>query len=149
VEIGMSAIKSRPLVTAGLAEAIGFSDPAAMVFYDGACPLCRREIAHYRRLGGAERLAWIDIARADAPLAPFGLSRARAMARFHVRDAVGQWHTGVFGFAELWSHLPGYRWLARTLRLLRLLPLLDRVYTWFARWRLRRACDERSCGSGR
>jgi len=68
------------------------------------------------------------------------------MARFHVRDAAGHWQIGAFGFAELWSHLPGYRWLARTLRLLRLLPLLDRVYASFARWRLRRACDEHTCG---
>jgi predicted DCC family thiol-disulfide oxidoreductase YuxK len=145
----MSKLRSRPLAAAGLAENVDAADPAATVFYDGACPLCRREIAHYRRLRGAERLLWIDIARADAPLATYGLSRELAMARLHVRDTAGHWQTGAFGFAELWSHLPGYRWLARTLRLLRLLPLLDRVYASFARWRLRRGCDERTCGSGR
>ncbi len=145
----MSKLRSEPLAAAGLAENVDAADPAATVFYDGACPLCRREIAHYRRLRGAERVLWIDIARADAPLATYGLSRELAMARLHVRDTAGHWQTGAFGFAELWSHLPGYRWLARTLRLLRLLPLLDRVYASFARWRLRRACDERTCGSGR
>lgn len=30
----------------------------ATVFYDGSCPLCSREIAHYRRLRGAESLKW-------------------------------------------------------------------------------------------
>ena len=145
----MSKIQSCPLTSATLAEAVDHADPTATVFYDGACPLCRREIAHYRRLRGAERLAWIDVASVNAPLATYGLSRERAMARFHVRDAAGRWQTGAFGFAELWSHLPAYRWLARTLRSLRLLPLLDRAYIRVARWRLRRACDERSCGSGR
>ena len=145
----MSKLRSEPLAAAGLAENVDAADPAATVFYDGACPLCRREIAHYRRLRGAERVLWIDIARADAPLATYGLSRELAMARLHVRDTAGHWQTGAFGFAELWSHLPGYRWLARTLRLLRLLPLLDRVYASFARWRLRRGCDERTCGNGR
>ena len=144
----MSEIQSRPLTPAALAQAVDHANPAANVFYDGACPLCRREIAHYRRLRGAERLAWIDVARANAPLATYGLSRERAMARFHILDAAGQWQTGAFGFAELWFHLPAYRWLARTLRSLRLLPLLDRVYVRFALWRLRRACDDRSCGSG-
>jgi predicted DCC family thiol-disulfide oxidoreductase YuxK len=145
----MSEFRSKALAAAGLAESVDAAAPAATVFYDGACPLCRREIAHYRRLRGAERVLWIDIARADAPLATYGLSRELAMARLHVRDTAGHWQTGAFGFAELWSHLPGYRWLARTLRLLRLLPLLDRVYASFARWRLRRACDERTCGRGR
>ena len=145
----MSKRRSQPLAPTGLAESADAADPAATVFYDGACPMCRREIAHYRRLRGAERVLWIDIARADAPLASYGLSREAAMARLHVRDTAGHWQTGAFGFAELWSHLPGYRWLARTLRLLRLLPLLDRVYRRFARWRMRRACDDRTCGSGR
>jgi predicted DCC family thiol-disulfide oxidoreductase YuxK len=145
----MSKLGSKPLAAEGPAENVEAPDPAATVFYDGACPLCRREIAHYRRLRGAERILWIDIARAGAPLATYGLSQEAAMARLHVRDTAGHWQTGAFGFAELWSHLPVYRWLARTLRLLRLLPLLDRVYASFARWRLRRACDERTCGSGR
>jgi predicted DCC family thiol-disulfide oxidoreductase YuxK len=144
----MSEIQAQRRTAAALAEGVDAAEPAATIFYDGACPLCRREIAHYRRRRGAVRLSWIDIARADAPLAPYGLSRERAMARFHVRDAAGRWQTGAFGFAELWSHLPAYRWLACTLRSLRLLPLLDRVYVRFARRRLRRACDARSCGSG-
>lgn len=144
----MSESQYQPLTSAAFPGAVDDADPAATVFYDGACPLCRREIAHYRRLRGADRLAWIDIAGVNAPLATYGLSREGAMARFHVLDAAGRWQTGAFGFAELWSHLPAYRWLASTLRSLRLLPLLDRVYVRFARWRLRRACDERSCGSG-
>ncbi len=117
------------------------------VFYDGACPLCSREIAHYQRLRGAENLKWVDVARADNLQATYGLRRDGAMARFHVLDANGNWRTGAWGFAELWSHLPAYRWLARTLRALRLLPLLDRVYTRFARWRLRRNCSAGTCHS--
>lgn len=144
----MSKIQAEARTAAALAKAVDATEPAATIFYDGACPLCRREIDHYRRRRGAERLAWIDVARADAPLAPYGLSRERAMARFHVRNAAGRWQTGAFGFAALWSHLPAYRWLAFTLRSLRVLPLLDRVYVRFARWRLHRTCDERTCGSG-
>ncbi|MGF1548114.1 MAG: thiol-disulfide oxidoreductase DCC family protein [Thiotrichales bacterium] len=117
----------------------------ATVFYDGACPLCRREIAHYRRMRGAERMRWIDVASNPATLAEYGLDRVAAMARFHVLDRHGRWQTGAWGFAELWSQLPRYRWLARTLRSLRVLPLLDRLYTRFARWRLQRRCNGGSC----
>ena len=115
------------------------------VFFDGQCPLCRREIAHYRRLRGADTLHWIDITQNENALAEYGLQRKVAMARFHVRDAAGNWQTGAWGFAELWSHLPAYRWLARSLRTLRLLPLLDRAYSSFARWRVRRSCNTKTC----
>jgi predicted DCC family thiol-disulfide oxidoreductase YuxK len=117
----------------------------ATVFYDGQCPLCSREIRHYRRLRGAETIQWIDITRDETSLAAHGLKHEVAMARFHVRDASGCWQTGAWGFAELWSHLPAYRWLAYTLRTLRLLPLLDRVYSVFARRRVRHPCSDESC----
>ncbi len=119
--------------------------PQATVFYDGECPLCRREIRHYRHLRGADRLLWVDITQEETMLDAHGLRRENAMARFHVRDASGIWHIGAWGFVELWSHLPAYRWLARLLRGLRLVGILDRVYNRFARWRLKRRCSAGQC----
>lgn len=115
------------------------------VFYDGQCPLCSREIAHYRRLQGAQHLRWIDITGEEDTLREYGLRPEVAMKRFHVLDSDGHWQTGAWGFAELWSHLPAYKWLARTLRALHLLPMLDRIYTRFARRRYRHSCTTRSC----
>jgi predicted DCC family thiol-disulfide oxidoreductase YuxK len=116
-----------------------------LVLFDGGCPMCRREIAHYRRLGGAEQLTWVDITRTPDSEQRFGVAQAAAMARFHVRDAAGDWHTGAYGFVELWSHLQGYRWLGRVIRCLHLAPLLESVYRGFARWRLARRCSQGAC----
>jgi predicted DCC family thiol-disulfide oxidoreductase YuxK len=69
------------------------------------------------------------------------------MARMHVRDASGNWHTGAWAFAEMWSHLPVYRRLAGFLRATRTLPVLDRAYTVFANWRLKQRCDSAACGA--
>lgn len=118
------------------------------VLYDGGCPLCRREIEHYRRLPGADGVAWVDITRHPTLEADFGLSRETAMARFHVRRPDGVWVTGAWAFAELWSHLDRYRFLAKLVWRLRLVPLLDWGYTRFTRWRLRRRCDDTSCATG-
>ena len=117
----------------------------ATVFFDGGCPLCSREISHYRRLRGADRLVWIAISSDDHMLAVHGLERQTAMERFHVLDASGQWQTGARGFIELWSHLPAYRWLASLLRTMHLENTLDWLYTHFARWRVQRRCDIASC----
>ena len=116
-----------------------------VVLFDGACPMCSREIAHYRSVRGAETIEWIDIAAPNAPLPLDGVSLDAAMARFHVRDGARQWQTGAFGFVEMWSHLAGYRHVARALRATRLVGLLDRAYGRFAVWRLKRQCADGAC----
>ena len=83
------------------------STPELTVYFDGSCPLCRREIALYRRQRGAERLAWVDVS-APAALGE-GLSCEAAMRRFHVREAQGRLLSGGAAFARLWRALPGWR----------------------------------------
>jgi len=106
------------------------------MFYDGGCPVCRREVNHYRRLDRARIVRWIDISVPGDRLETFGLSHESAMARLHVLDQEGQMQTGAAAFVALWSALPYYRWLARFIRSSGLVPLLERLYAPFARWRL-------------
>ncbi len=118
-----------------------------VVFFDGGCSMCSREIAHYRKLRGADQIRWIDVSGANSAINQYGLSRSIAMARFHVLDKNGCWQIGAWGFAELWSHLPAYRWLAHIVRSLHMLPILDLAYNHFARWRLRKRCVNESCST--
>jgi predicted DCC family thiol-disulfide oxidoreductase YuxK len=114
------------------------------VFYDGVCPMCSREISHYRRLNGAEQIEWIDIHQAAQRLQDEGLRFEDALARFHVRDAAGRWHIGANGFFALWQVLPRYRPAARIIQLLHLNRPLNALYDRFAIWRIRRqtGCDD-------
>ncbi len=66
------------------------------------------------------------------------------MARFHVLDGETV-HTGAEAFLVLWSAMPGWRHLASMARILRLTPLLEQGYGWFARRRLRRRCQDGRC----
>jgi predicted DCC family thiol-disulfide oxidoreductase YuxK len=118
-----------------------------VLFYDGGCPLCRREIAHYRRLDAGERVVWVDLHADPEQAQRYGLSWRAAMQRIHLLESDGRLVTGAAAFAALWRRLPYYRRLAGLVRLPGVLPLLDRVYGIFARWRWRRreAC-EGSCG---
>jgi 3-demethoxyubiquinol 3-hydroxylase len=104
------------------------------VLYDGACPLCRREIALYRGLPATQPLAFVDVSDAATPLPP-GTDRTRLLARFHVRRADGTLADGARGFVALWSALPGWRWLARLAALPGVTPLMEAAYRAFLRLR--------------
>lgn len=83
--------------------------PAAelVVYFDGGCPLCEREIAFYRKLDQSGKIHWEDVSN-EAASCPVGLDRETLLKRFHVRDLVtGVTHSGARGFARLWCSLPG------------------------------------------
>lgn len=95
-------------------------DPRAAVevFYDGACPLCLREVGIYQRMNGGDGLDWRDVsATCPAP----DLTQEDALARFHVRRADGSLAVGAEAWAALWRAMPS---LARWGRLLDRQPFL-------------------------
>ena len=86
--------------------------PGATVYFDGACPLCSREIGAYRRLEGAAGICWVDVHGAAEAGPAADLSREQAMARFHVRAVDGTLVSGGAAFVLLWRQLPSLHWLA-------------------------------------
>jgi predicted DCC family thiol-disulfide oxidoreductase YuxK len=107
------------------------------VYYDSACPVCRREIAHYRRLRGADAIAWVDAATCDEPALGADLDRTRALARFHVRDADGTLVSGPLAFVAIWRQLPALAWLAPLASSRPALAVLEWAYGMFLRARRR------------
>lgn len=115
-----------------------------IIFYDGGCPLCRKEIHHYMKLASNQIIHWVDISRDDALLGAFNLSTDEAMRRFHVVDQTGNVVRGAAAFLIMWQAMPGYRHLTKIVGLLHLLPLLELGYEWFAKRRYRRACGRQA-----
>ena len=116
------------------------------VFFDGDCPLCRREIALLRRLDRRGRLRFADIAD-PAFDADLGVSRGDLMRRIHGRGADGALVEGVEVFRRLYEAV-GLGALVRLSRAAPIAWLLDRAYDWFARNRLRLTgrCTDEACG---
>ncbi len=111
--------------------------PPLTVLYDGACPLCRREIGIYRGLQPLQAdspVCFTDVSDAASPLPP-GTTREQLMARFHVRGRHGELLSGAQAFLALWAALPGWRWLARIGRVPGAAWVMECTYKLFLRWR--------------
>ncbi|MET0385889.1 MAG: DUF393 domain-containing protein [Polyangiales bacterium] len=120
------------------------------VFFDGDCPLCRREIALLRKLDRRERIAFTDIAVPGFDPSPIGLTQAQLMARIHGRTADGQLVEGVEVFRRLYAAV-GFERTAALTRLPGIRNALDAAYTLFAKHRLRLTgrCTDDTCAVDR
>lgn len=110
-------------------------EPRLEAFYDGACPLCAREIAFYRNRIGADEVRWVDIAADPDPGLPEGLTKDAAMARFHVRTADGTVLSGAAAFLALWRRLDRFTRLGAVLSHPLSLPVLEAGYRSFLKAR--------------
>ncbi len=105
------------------------------VMFDGACPLCRREVSLYRSLTPLETVTWLDVSKDTSGLGV--ADQARYLSRFHVRHKDGRLLSGAAAFVALWLAMPGWRWLGRIGQLpgaTALLELLYRSFLYFRPW---------------
>jgi predicted DCC family thiol-disulfide oxidoreductase YuxK len=111
------------------------------LLYDGACPLCCREVRMLRRRdrqhnGPQPRLAFVDIDAVDyEPQAHAGIDYRLAMGRIHAIRADGEVLSDLAVFRQAYA-LVGLGWLLAPSGW----PLLNRLangaYGLWARWRL-------------
>jgi predicted DCC family thiol-disulfide oxidoreductase YuxK len=102
------------------------------VWYDGACPLCIREIALMRRLDKRHAINFVDVAPAEATCP---IDRALLLARFHAQEINGPVLSGAAAFAAMWRAIPILRPLGLMARNVVVLALLERTYIAFLKVR--------------
>ena len=102
------------------------------VWYDGACPLCIREIALMRRLDKLQRIAFADVTE---PSTVCPLDRNLMLARFHATTDQGETLSGAAAFAAMWREIPPLRPLGLMAQNRVVLALLERTYTLFLKVR--------------
>jgi predicted DCC family thiol-disulfide oxidoreductase YuxK len=108
--------------------------PPVRVWYDGACPLCLREIALMRRLDKRGAITFVDVAVGSDPSCP--VDRATLLARFHAEED-GVVHSGAAAFAAMWRAIPLLRPLGLAARNRLVLRVLEAAYLRFLKLRPR------------
>jgi 3-demethoxyubiquinol 3-hydroxylase len=110
--------------------------PAITVFFDGGCPLCRREVGLYQRASVGLPVRWQDVSDFDATL-PQGLNRQAALERFHVlrHGEQPELLSGARAFTLLWKQIPGWKWLGVLGSVPPVTVFLETAYSSFLRLR--------------
>jgi len=111
-------------------------DPHLEVFFDGACPLCSKEIAFLRNRDHKGRIRFRDIADPSFDPAELGLTHQALMARMHARLPDGTLIDGVEVFRRLYAAI-GFGPIVSLSRLPGIRQALDAAYDVFAKNRLR------------
>jgi predicted DCC family thiol-disulfide oxidoreductase YuxK len=119
---------------------------AIEVYYDGACPLCAREVRALRSRDRRRRIRFVDIAADGFDAASTGLTWEQLMRRIHARLPDGTLVQGVEVFRHLYAAI-GFGPLVALSRLPGVTQLLDVAYDAFARNRLRLTgrCADGAC----
>lgn len=112
--------------------------PQVTVWFDGQCPLCRREIAVMRRLDRRGAIAFVDVAGVDAAGGAIScpIDAATLLARFHAQED-GRMLSGAAAFAAMWRAIPLLRPLGLMARNRVILGVLERLYLVFLKVRPR------------
>jgi 3-demethoxyubiquinol 3-hydroxylase len=109
-----------------------------VVFFDGGCPLCKREVSIYQKASAGQPVEWLDVNQRANSL-PVGLSQEQALKELHVLrkfpNGTEKLEKGARAFTTLWKHVPGWRWLGRLGSLPIVLSLLELAYQFFLRLR--------------
>ena len=105
------------------------------VFYDGDCPLCRREIEFLKRKDAKRLIRFSDIEKLDFPNAELSKTYEQLMAEIHGRLPDGTWVQGVEVFRQLYDAI-GWQWAVNVTRWPGVRQSLDWVYPIFAKRRL-------------
>jgi len=104
------------------------------VWFDGACPLCLREIAVMKRLDRGGAIDFVDVSGSGDPSCP--IDQSQLLARFHAEED-GKVLSGAAAFAAMWRAIPMLRPLGLIAKNRIILALLEKLYLVFLKVRPR------------
>lgn len=113
------------------------AEPALTLLYDGACPLCLREVKGLKRRDQRGAIRFVDLNAPDYdPQRWGGISYRDGMARIHALRSDGTVLRDVAVFREAYR-LVGLGWLYAPTAWPLIAPIVDRIYAIWASQRLR------------
>lgn len=115
--------------------------PPLKVYYDGACPVCRRDRTRYERWAAeaGRQVSWCDVTEHQATLREKGVDPQAALLSLHVEEEGGRIMEGIDAYVLLMRRVPRLKPLGWMIGLPGLKPVLRWLYD---RWVRRRLAQE-------
>ena len=123
------------------------------IFFDGGCPLCKREVDFLQSRNQKGYLSFIDINTSDFYLDhKYGITYRRAMERIHALKSDGSVIKDIKVFQEAYT-LIGLGWIYAPTKLPIFDKLIEFIYGIWAKYRLKltfrpsieKLCTEKGC----
>ncbi|WP_075880754.1 thiol-disulfide oxidoreductase DCC family protein [Vreelandella massiliensis] len=110
------------------------------VYYDGACPSCRRDRARYEQWAGevGRQVAWCDLNEYQDTLRAKGIDPEAALLSLHVENERGEIREGIDAYMALMRRVPRLKPLAWLMGLPGLKQVLRFFYDSWVKKRLKR-----------
>jgi predicted DCC family thiol-disulfide oxidoreductase YuxK len=102
-----------------------------IIWYDGSCRLCTREIAVMRNLDKRKAIMFVDAATEDLACP---IDRSVLLSRFHASED-GKILSGAAAFAAMWRAIPGLRPFGLVAKNRTVLAVLEFLYLQFLKVR--------------
>ena len=109
-----------------------------IVFYDGKCNLCSKEINYYRKIAPSGKFKWQDVNIKSNALIYKGIKTSDALKILHVIDRNNKLHKGIDAFIVIWRNLKYWKFLGNLAALPIIKQILHLLYIGFANWRFNR-----------
>ena len=132
----LSVFKQNAQVNNGLCTETSQEQAQLTLYYDGACPMCSREIKFLQSITTPNAVVYEDISSEHFVPEKLGKSSSELMAEIHARTGTGDWLIGMDAFRAVYSHTP-YGPLFRLTKLPMVRQCFDWCYSVFAKIRLR------------
>lgn len=124
------------------------SELKTVVYYDGGCPICSREIETYRKKDKNERIIFEDISAPDFDPIEYGLDPKKIHKKMHARTPDDKIVTGVNAFITIWREIESLKFLVPLAQFRPIYLILSVGYWCFAKLRPllpRKTCDSEVC----
>ncbi|UZE96001.1 DUF393 domain-containing protein [Alkalimarinus alittae] len=105
------------------------------VYYDAACPVCRKDRKIYDALAGKDAVEWCDITGNDQQLIAQGIAPKEALIKLHVQNGEGVITNDIEAYVLLFSNI---WWLKPLAWLLNIHWVKEISRSLYRKWVLRR-----------
>ncbi len=102
------------------------------IYYDGSCPLCTREIDHYKKIDNQNKLRYVDISDLSFSQISEGLEGKNIQKFFHIKSSTNEAYTGVDAFYKIWETLDCFKALQFMYKIYPLKLIMKLTYIFFA-----------------